>query len=44
MNEQLQNTMNDAATVLIEKAMIGLDDSTGFLQAEMPDYVYKLML
>jgi len=44
MNEQLQNTMNEAATALIEKAMSGLDSATGFLQAEIPEYVYQLML
>lgn len=44
MNEQLQNTMNDAAASLIEKAMGGLDSATGFLQAELPEYVYQLML
>ena len=44
MNEQLNNTMQDAATQLINKAMSGLDHAAGFLSAEIPDYVYQLIM
>lgn len=44
MDNQLQDAMNQAAIVLIEKAMSGIDSATGFLQAEIPEYVYQLML
>lgn len=44
MNEKLNDTMQNAAAQLIEKAMSGLDQAAGFLQAEIPDYVYQLIL
>lgn len=44
MNEQLSNTLQTDAAALIEKALSGIDQATGFLQAEIPDYVYQLLL
>lgn len=44
MNEELSNTLQTGAAALIEKALSGIDQATGFLQAEIPEYVYQLLL
>lgn len=40
MNEELQT----AVSSLINKALDGVDATTGFLQAEIPEYLYQLLL
>ncbi len=40
MNENLQNAIQQ----LITKSLDGVDTSVDFLQAELPDYVYQLLL
>lgn len=40
MNEELQQAVAD----LLQRAISGMDSATAFLSAELPDYVYQLML
>lgn len=40
MNEQLQA----AVSQLIEKSLNGVDKAAAFIQSELPDYVYQLLL
>lgn len=40
MNEQLQT----AVSQLIEKSLNGVDTAAAFIQSELPDYVYQLLL
>ncbi len=40
MNEELQKALSE----LVQKSINGIDTTTSFIEAELPDYIYQLLM